>query len=94
VFLSTRSFKKKKNLKRYFYLNNLQASFFVEEHLHALTLSENCELPPQVQKLLKEFGNVFSKEEPIGLPPVRGIEHQIDLVSRDRINPMYKYVGL
>jgi len=40
VFLSTRSIKKKKKLKirlkRYFYLNNLQASFFVKEHLHAL----------------------------------------------------------
>jgi len=40
VFLPTRSFRKKKNLKiklkRYFYLNNLQASFFVKEHLHAL----------------------------------------------------------
>jgi len=40
VFFPTRSFRKKKNLKiklkRYFYLNNLQASFFVKEHLHAL----------------------------------------------------------
>jgi len=31
------------------------------------TLSEVCELPPQVQKLLKEFGDVFPKEGPIGL---------------------------
>jgi len=40
VFLPTRSFRKKKSLKiklkRYFYMNNLQASFFVKEHLHAL----------------------------------------------------------
>ena len=44
------------------------------------TLSKVCELPPQVQNLLKEFGDIFPKEGPIGLPPVRGIEHQIDLV--------------
>ena len=45
------------------------------------TLSTVCELPHQVQKLLKELGDIFPKEGPIGLPPVRGIEHQIDLVS-------------
>ena len=45
------------------------------------THSKFCELPPQVQKLLKEFGDIFPKEGPIGLPPVRGIEHQIDLVQ-------------
>ena len=39
-------------------------------------------LPPQVKELLKEFDDIFSKEGPIGLPPFRGIEHQIDLVSR------------
>ena len=44
------------------------------------TLCEIYELPPQVKKLLKEFGDVFLKEGPIGLPPFRGIEHQIDLV--------------
>jgi len=43
-------------------------------------LSEVCELPPQFKRLLKEFGDVFPKEGPIGLPPFWGIEHQIDLV--------------
>jgi len=33
-----------------------------------------------VKKLLKEFGDVFPKEGPIGLSPFKGIEHQIDLV--------------
>jgi len=45
------------------------------------TLSKVCELPPQVQNFLKDFGDIFPKEGPIALPPVRGIEHQIDLVS-------------
>jgi len=44
------------------------------------TLLETCVLPPQVKELLKEFDDIFSKEGPIGLPPFRGIEHQIHLV--------------
>ena len=44
------------------------------------TLAEVSDLPPQVKKLLKEFSDVFPKEGPIGLPPFRGIEHQINLV--------------
>ena len=37
-------------------------------------------LPPLVEKLLKEFGDVFPSEGPTGLPPFRGIKHQIDFV--------------
>ena len=44
------------------------------------TLTETCILPPQVKELLKEFDDIFSKEGPIGHPPFRGIEHQINLV--------------
>ena len=44
------------------------------------TLTKTCVLPPQVKELLKEFDDIFSKEGHIGLPPFRGIEHQIDLV--------------
>nr|KYP33606.1 hypothetical protein KK1_045532 [Cajanus cajan] len=32
--------------------------------------------------LAKEFQDVFPKEVPRGLPPVRGIEHHIDLIPR------------
>ena len=45
-------------------------------------LTSVSDLPSQVKKLLKEFGDVFPTEGPIGLPPFRGIEHKIDLVSR------------
>ena len=41
---------------------------------------ETLTLPPQLKQLLQEFDDIFSKEGPIGLPPFRGIEHQIDLV--------------
>ncbi|RDY12033.1 hypothetical protein CR513_03214, partial [Mucuna pruriens] len=36
--------------------------------------------PCEVDSLLQEFINVFPNEVPHGLPPLRGIEHQIDLV--------------
>nr|XP_043615856.1 uncharacterized protein LOC122587754 [Erigeron canadensis] len=38
------------------------------------------ELPSVVRPLLAEFANVFPEELPAGLPPIRGIEHQIDLI--------------
>ena len=37
-------------------------------------------LPPLVERLLKEFGDVFSSEGPTRIPPFRGKEHQIDFV--------------
>ena len=37
-------------------------------------------LPPKIENLLKEFEDIFPKEGHVGLPPFRGIEHQIDLV--------------
>ena len=43
-------------------------------------LAEIFELPPQEKKFLKEFDDIFPKENPIELSPFRGIKHQIDLV--------------
>ncbi|GJY33328.1 gag-pol polyprotein [Tanacetum coccineum] len=37
-------------------------------------------VPSLVKPLLSEFADVFLKELPPSLPPIRGIEHQIDLV--------------
>ena len=39
-------------------------------------------LPPAVTNLLQEYEDVFPPEIPPGLPPMRGIEHQIDLIPR------------
>jgi hypothetical protein len=37
-------------------------------------------LPRAITNLLQEFKDVFPAEIPPGLPPLRGIEHQIDLI--------------
>jgi hypothetical protein len=37
-------------------------------------------LPPAVTNLLQEYADVFLAEIPPGLPPIRGIEHQINLI--------------
>ena len=37
-------------------------------------------LPHAVFDLLQDFEDVFPDEVPSGLPPIRGIEHQIDLM--------------
>ena len=37
-------------------------------------------LPPAITNLLQEYEDVFPSEIPPGLPPMRGIEHQIDLI--------------
>uniref|UniRef100_A0A151UIP8 Transposon Ty3-I Gag-Pol polyprotein n=1 Tax=Cajanus cajan TaxID=3821 RepID=A0A151UIP8_CAJCA len=44
------------------------------------TSSEHETLPKGVKILLKEFDDLFPPKGPMGLPPLRGIEHQIDLV--------------
>ena len=40
----------------------------------------NQSLPSMVVSLLQEFDDVFPEEVLSGLPPIRGIEHQIDFV--------------
>ena len=49
-------------------------------------------LPSSVVSLLQEFGDVFPEEVPHGLPPIRGIEHQIDFMPGATIpnRPAYR----
>ena len=39
-------------------------------------------IPHEVSDILSEFGDVISNNVPEGLPPVRQISHQIDLIPR------------
>ncbi|XP_074288563.1 uncharacterized protein LOC141613717 [Silene latifolia] len=41
---------------------------------------EGSELPAEIEPLIHKFWDVFPKGLPSGLPPLRGIEHHIDLV--------------
>ena len=45
-----------------------------------------------VEELLKKSGDVFLNEPPHGLPPLRGIDHQIDLMPRVSLpnRPVYR----
>jgi hypothetical protein len=45
-----------------------------------LTDDISSTLPPSVTNLLQEYSDVFPTKIPLGLPPIRGIEHQIDLI--------------
>jgi len=70
---------------------------FLCKGTHTCTTSEISELkclPPSSENLLKEFGDVFRSKGPTGLPPFRGIEHQIDFVPRVSLpnRPAYKQI--
>ncbi|XP_035539637.1 uncharacterized protein LOC109000794 [Juglans regia] len=49
-------------------------------------------LPSNIVSLLQEFEDVLSEEVPYGLPPIRGIEHQIDFIPGASIpnRPAYR----
>ena len=59
-----------------------QANFVLIIFQEALFTTDELpsNLPPQVSAILQEFEDVFPEDLPQGLPPLRGIEHQIDLI--------------
>ncbi|XP_062146790.1 uncharacterized protein LOC133854571 [Alnus glutinosa] len=58
----------------------------LEDRVYALlpcensTVDETLELPPEVQQMLAEFSDLMPEDFPPGLPPMRNIQHQIDLI--------------
>ena len=67
----------------------LKQSFYLllsrETSLSTTTIPTFDTLHPKVHKHLHEFGDIFPKEITPGLPPLRGIEHQIDLVPGESL---------
>ncbi|KAE8676682.1 putative CCCH-type zinc finger family protein [Hibiscus syriacus] len=56
------------------------------------TVDVDADLPVEVQRLLVEFSNLMPEDLPHGLPPMRDIQHQIDLVPRSSLpnRPVYR----
>jgi hypothetical protein len=63
-------------------VRNTTTPFFVLLHKEVLLSTNDLPswLPSVVLDLLQDFKDVFPDEIPAGLPPLHGIEHQIDLV--------------
>jgi hypothetical protein len=67
---------------------DLAVSINVDVSFHALVCRQvlfslediTTPLPRAITNLLQEFKDAFPSEIPPGLPPLRGIEHQIDLI--------------
>ncbi|KAL4376552.1 hypothetical protein GQ457_02G026320 [Hibiscus cannabinus] len=58
-----------------------QLSLLVVLYKDNCLLAENSiELPAAISSLLQDYKDVFPDETPKGLPPLRGIEHQIDFI--------------
>jgi hypothetical protein len=68
--------------------SNLTVSTNVDVSFHALVCRQvlfslediTTPLPHAITNLLQEFKDVFPAKIPLGLPPLRGIELQIDLI--------------
>ena len=74
--------------------------FFSKQHIIVLLCKKAClhtnelnsYLPSVIVTLLQDFDDVFPNEVPNGLPPIRGIEHQINFIPGATIpnRPAYR----
>ena len=72
-------FTKEGEIKREFKRNEFMLMLvYKESYLNLSDINES--LPNIVSSLLQEFDDVFTEQIPDGLPPIRGIEHQIDFI--------------
>jgi hypothetical protein len=92
--------KLKKQPKFYAKEAQVRSSFFTNKPMILLVYKEayfntsdlDSALPSMAVSLFHEFDDVFSEDTSSGIPPLRGIEHQIDLVLGASIPnlPAYK----
>ncbi|KAI4299937.1 hypothetical protein L6164_033357 [Bauhinia variegata] len=89
--VKTNVYAKASEIKRALNLNQPMLVLMYKEAL-LNTNHLNDALPPSVVSILQDFEDVFPKEVPNGLPPIRGIEHQIDFVPGAAIpnRPAYR----
>ena len=78
-------------VKRTLFLNKPTIVFLYKEAFFN-TNQLDTSLPRSIVSLLQEFEDVFPEEILKGLPPIRGIEHQIDFVPGATIpkRPTYR----
>ena len=75
----TNFYAKASEVKRTLFLNKPMIVLLYKETLFN-TNQLDPSLPSSIVSLLQEFEDVSSEEIPKGLPPIRGIEHQIDFM--------------
>ena len=62
------------------YLDGQTTLMLLCKELSLLSEELKASLPPRILGLAEEYKDVFPDEIPAGLPPIRGVEHQIDLI--------------
>jgi hypothetical protein len=92
--------KAKKHVSFYAKASDVKSAFYTNQPIFVLLYKGACFnineldefLPSVVVSLLQEYEDVFRNDVPSGLPPIRGIEHQIDFVPGATISnqPAYK----
>ena len=92
--------KTKKQGSFYAKVSDVKNAFYTNQPIFVLLYKEVCfntneldeSLPSVVASLLQEYGDVFPNDVPSRLPPIRGIEHQIDFVPGTKIpnRPTYR----
>ncbi|XP_056855374.1 uncharacterized protein LOC130504765 [Raphanus sativus] len=79
------------DIKKSLYSNQSVILFVLKESLVSLT---DCTpvYPSEMSTLLQDYQDVFPEDSPTGLPPIRGIEHQIDFVPGSTLpnRPAYR----
>jgi hypothetical protein len=78
----------KKQVSFYAKVSDVKSGFYANQPIFVLLYKEACfntneldeSLSSVVVSLLQEYEDVFPNDVPSGLPPIRGIEHQIDFV--------------
>ncbi|XP_071939935.1 uncharacterized protein [Coffea arabica] len=69
---------KVKDVRQALHSNQVLFILFGKESL--LTNALDASLPSVITNLLQEYQDIFPEDIPNGLPPLRGIEHQIDFI--------------